>query len=677
MAAPPKTTSAEPSKRDRRQRPSPIVDRHLAERRRQTNSLGIGAPLTAAFIGGFLVIENLEGADRLDSGNVDALTSGLPPLDGEDGELMALSPSSEDGEAVAGDDASNPGRADDPESAPREDAGLTVDADQSVAQTAMPAVAAASVLTSAENGGAVSVDANVSILDINISEAEANSGIEPFVEDEILRREQQDGTRGDDVLIGSDGDDAISGGSGDDIIFGGAGRDLLNGNEGDDQLFGGAGADDLKGGAGDDILDGGEDYDDLLGGLGNDTLIVNNLHDVALDYGQAVNSGNDTLVVRQGYADELAEIRGIDDATFFFSEHLDLETTLPSGFAPKTQQVAKGIENVTLEGTADLDIFADAEDNRLAGNLGDNRIFGDLGNDQIRGDAGDDHLLGGGGDDELFGGSGNDLLEGGLGEDMLYGDAGDDLFLIGLSDSAVDTVFDHEGANRVKIEGVTDQKVEASILDDDLYLTVDQALVAKVKSYVGHEDAIEGIDFGQGLRSVDSLLNQDQDIGAAIDAAKARAEEIAANDPRFSHDHLTEPTIVGDPRTDSRLVGTEEDDWLSGFDGKDVLFGQDGDDILAGGDGYDDLRGGAGNDRYLFEKREQGFDKIKDTEGRNMAELRGFDGADIEGAILGEDLAVLADGDILFTVQDFTANQEHFQGVQVGNRFIATEDLLA
>ena len=121
----------------------------------------------------------------------------------------------------------------------------------------------------------------------------------------------------------------------------------------------------------------------------------------------------------------------------------------------------------------------------------------------------------------------------------------------------------------------------------------------------------------------------------------------------------------------------EEDDWLSGFDGKDVLFGQDGDDILAGGDGYDDLRGGAGNDRYLFEKREQGFDKIKDTEGRNMAELRGFDGADIEGAILGEDLAVLADGDILFTVQDFTANQEHFQGVRVGNRFIATEDLLA
>jgi Ca2+-binding RTX toxin-like protein len=229
----------------------------------------------------------------------------------------------------------------------------------------------------------------------------------------------------------------------------------------------------------------------------------------------------------------------------------------------------------------------------------------------------------------------------------------------------------------VKIEGVTDQKVEASILDDDLYLTVDQTPVAKVESYVGHEDAIEGIDFGQGLRSVDSLLNQTQDIGAAVEEAEARADEIAANDPRFSHDHLTEPTIIGDPRTDQSLVGTEEDDWLSGFDGKDILFGQDGDDILAGGDGNDDLRGGAGNDRYLFEKREQGFDKIKDNEGQNMAELRGFDGADIEAAVLGEDLAVLADGDILFTVQDFASNQEHFQGVQVGNRFIATEDMLA
>ncbi len=660
MATRPEQKDDAHSINDRQRKRSPLPDRQNVERRRQSNTLGIGAPLTAAFIGGFLVIENLEGADQPDGSDAGALATDLSLLEGGEGELTGMASGAEDGVDGGGEGTSNAARADDPESAPSEDAGLRVDASQSAAQSAMPAVAAASVLTAAQSGGAGTIDANVNILDVNISDANADVAIDPFVEDEVLRRDQQNGTREDDVLIGSDGDDAISGGSGDDIIFGGAGRDLLNGNEGDDQLFGEAGADDLKGGAGDDILDGGEDYDNLLGGIGNDTLIVNNLHDVALDYGHAVNSGNDTLVVRQGYADELSEVTGIDDATFLFSEHLDLQTTLPSGFAGKTQQVAKGIENVNLEGTADLDIFADSGDNRLSGNLGDNRIFGDLGNDQLLGEAGDGYLL-----------------EGGLGEDMLYGDAGDDLFLIGLSDSAVDTVFDHEGANRVKIEGVTDQKVEASILDDDLYLTVDETPVAKVESYVGHEDAIEGIDFGQGLRSVDSLLTQDQGIGTAVDEAQARADELAANDPLFSHDHLTEPTIVGDPRVDQRLVGTEEDDWLSGLDGKDVLFGQDGDDILAGGDDYDDLRGGAGNDRYLFEEREKGFDEIKDNEGQNLAEIRGFDGADIEGAMLGDDLAVLADGDILFTVKDFAANQDHFQGVQAGNRFIPTEDLLA
>jgi hypothetical protein len=32
--------------------------------------------------------------------------------------------------------------------------------------------------------------------------------------------------------------------------------------------------------------------------------------------------------------------------------------------------------------------------------------------------------------------------------DLLYGGAGDDNYVIGLNDSAIDTVFDHEGTTR-------------------------------------------------------------------------------------------------------------------------------------------------------------------------------------------------------------------------------------
>ncbi|MDH3660092.1 MAG: hypothetical protein OEU92_08690, partial [Alphaproteobacteria bacterium] len=339
--------------------------------------------------------------------------------------------------------------------------------------------------------------------------------------------------------------------------------------------------------------------------------------------------------------------------------------------------LSNGIENVTLEGTANHDIFADALDNRLDGNDGANLIHGGGGDDQLTGGGGRDQLRGGEGDDEIRGGDGNDVIEGGLGQDMLYGDAGDDVFVIGLNDSAIDTVFDHKGANRLTLDGVTDQTVEASLLGDDLYVTVDQAPVALVSGYVGNEAALAGVDFGQGLRSIETLLTDHQDLEGAVDDAEARAEEAASDDLLAAHLHLSEPTVVGDPRTNQRLDGGEGDDWLAGFDGRDTLFGKDGNDILEGGDGVDRLVGGAGDDRYLFSKGERGIDKIDDTEGRNLAELKGYDRADIEGVMLGDDLAVLADGEILFTVDDFAADQGAFHGVQAGNRFIQTDELLA
>lgn len=653
--------------------PSPIEPGE-PERRRSRDGLAIGAPLTAAFIGGFLVIENLADADQPEEGaGVNAPEQALL-LEGEaaDGADDLSAQSRAAGTSPKSGDAGQ--RAEDVAAAPSEDGAIAIDAEGVGAVQASPVAAATASGAPAPDGPEGGGEANLNFFNINVGGAEAEAGVEPIIEDDILRRDQQFGTPGDDVLVGTDGDDAISGGSGDDILRGQGGSDLLNGNEGHDQLFGGAGEDDLKGGAGNDFLDGGDDYDNLLGGSGDDVLVVNGRHDVALDYDSPANSGDDLLIVRQGYADDIAN-SGIESATFTFSENLG--AALPDGSASYRQQVANGIEHVTLEGNANLDIFADSDDNRLTGNDGANLIHGGRGDDQVTGGGGRDVLRGGEGDDEISGGDGDDVIEGGLGEDMLYGEAGDDVFVIGLNDNAVDTVFDHEGANRLTLEGVTDQTVEASLLGDDLYVTVDQSPVAVVSGYVGHEDALAGIDFGQGLRTVETLLTNRPDLEATVDETEAQAAEAAADDLLAAHLHLTEPTVVGDPRTNQRLDGADGDDWLSGYDGKDILFGKDGNDILEGGDGVDRLVGGAGDDRYLFSKGERGIDKIDDAEGRNLAELKGYDRAEIDGAMLGDDLAVLADGEILFTVDDFAANQGAFHGVQAGNRFIPTEDLLA
>ena len=95
---------------------------------------------------------------------------------------------------------------------------------------------------------------------------------------------------------------------GNDLVYGGAGNDLGHGGEGNDGSIGGADNDELYGGAGNDLVDGGNGIDELYGGTGRDTLVVDNLHDLALEdpFG-ADGGGIDTLEVRDGYAASLAQ----------------------------------------------------------------------------------------------------------------------------------------------------------------------------------------------------------------------------------------------------------------------------------------------------------------------------------------------------------------------------------
>ena len=80
-----------------------------------------------------------------------------------------------------------------------------------------------------------------------------------------------DAGKGNDTVCGLGGRDVIKGGSGRDWIDGGEGRDVLKGGRGKDVLLGGSGKDTLKGGAGRDLLDGGDGNDRCLGGPGRDT----------------------------------------------------------------------------------------------------------------------------------------------------------------------------------------------------------------------------------------------------------------------------------------------------------------------------------------------------------------------------------------------------------------------
>ncbi len=163
-------------------------------------------------------------------------------------------------------------------------------------------------------------------LDEDLQVRESNQGIDieySSVENvtgtrgsDILRGSQEDNViktgKGDDLAIGWGGDDTIKGGKGDDILIGDdaaekeTGNDVLKGGRGDDILLGGKGEDLLDGGKDDDLLDGGEGADRLLGGRGDDVLVWDDADFVDED-GQEITH---TKINKKGKEKEIATYDG-------------------------------------------------------------------------------------------------------------------------------------------------------------------------------------------------------------------------------------------------------------------------------------------------------------------------------------------------------------------------------
>lgn len=204
-------------------------------------------------------------------------------------------------------------------------------------------------------------------------------------------------TNGDDVILGTSGDDVINAlaghdticaGDGDDIINGGWGSDWVDGGDGDDTIDGAGNSDYLKGGNGIDTISGGHKSDRIYGDSGNDVLDGGDYSDLIyggtgedLIYGGA---GNDRLF-GQGGADEIHGEDGNDK------------------------------------------LYGGGNNDELYGDDGDDRIWGETGHDKIFGGSGDDSFLSGGDhNDIVYGNSGNDIIRGGDGRDRVYGQGGDD-----------------------------------------------------------------------------------------------------------------------------------------------------------------------------------------------------------------------------------------------------------
>ena len=291
--------------------------------------------------------------------------------------------------------------------------------------------------------------------------------------------------------------------------------------------------------------------------------------------------------------------------------------------------------------------------------------------DEIHGGNHDNILSGGGGDDLLQGGQLNDTLDGGTGTDraVYSGDLSDyeivqnpngSLTIVDLrggSPDGTDTVTDvelFEFADGERTLGELLPNAEPTITSDGGGDTA-AASVAENSTAV---TTVTATDPDAGATQTYSIVGGADAALFAIDATTGALSFVAAPDfeaptdaggdnvydvtVQASDGTLTDSqaiavsdTNVGGPTNggpgDDLLVGTEEEDSISGFGGNDTIQGLAGNDFLDGGTGDDIIEGGGGFDTLVVSGASTDYTFSSNGDGTyTVTDLRpGGDGVDV------------------------------------------------
>ncbi|MGJ5633180.1 calcium-binding protein [Nostoc sp. CALU 1950] len=233
------------------------------------------------------------------------------------------------------------------------------------------------------------------------------------------------GTRYDDNIVGSNGNDRISTfNGGNDTIDGGAGDDLLSYGVSSYQAITSTFDATTNTGL---ITVGGDrvsyknierlnisstEYDDnIVGSNGNDSIIGNYTYSRGYAPSGEAISGNDTI--DGGKGDDLLIVHDRDGSEGITST-FNTTTNEGSITAGTNGVIYKNIERLYIIGT----------------------FYDDL-------------IVGGNGDDTLNGGGGNDTLIGGNGNDSLIGESGTDTFTFNSLNEGIDRVYDFDTTNEL------------------------------------------------------------------------------------------------------------------------------------------------------------------------------------------------------------------------------------
>lgn len=394
------------------------------------------------------------------------------------------------------------------------------------------------------------------------------------------------------TIQGNEQDDIKKGANFADQIYGYGGNDTLYGGEGDDRLFGGGGDDTLYGEDGSDIIEGGKGNDSLYGGMFDDQRKVDHRYKVSNKdtFVFARGDGEDSIFFGKRGTDEKDRILFKGDIS---ADDLNIrregDDLVIRVFSKDKQRIDNTIHLKSVLFNEKLEVIEFAD-----GSVLNYKEITDQAK-RIVGTDGDDHIEGQKGyiadamwkswSEIIEGGAGNDVIKGNGGSDLLKGGNGDDIYILGEKDYGVIIEETDKFENAIRFEeGILSERLRVVRRGNDLVLTLPEDM---------DPDGNRWNNYSIDIATIKGFYSTEQGNIAKVEFADGtvwRKQELDAQA--------------------KTVIGTNEDDELSGYDWNDTLLGSHGADRLTGGKGDDILSGHAGSDSYLFE-RGDGYDIIR------------------------------------------------------------------
>ena len=434
------------------------------------------------------------------------------------------------------------------------------------------------------------------------------------------------GNSGNNVLTGGAGNDTLNGGAGTDTMLGGAGDDTYvvdnagdvvteNLNEGTDTvqssvsytlsanvenltLTGAAAINGtgnelnnvITGNNAANVLDGGLGADTMAGGTGNDTYYVDNAGDIVTE---GASAGTDTVISTVSYVlpDNVenltltgAGLIGTGNALnniFTISDASDVIVEAVNGgtdtvYSSVSYTLGANVENLTLTGTAAIDVTGNDDNNVLTGNDGNN---------------------------VLTGGAGNDTLNGGAGTDTMIGGAGDDTYVV---DNAGDVVTENLNEGTDTVQSSVSYTLSANV--ENLTLTGPGTAINgtgnELNNVITGNNAANVLDGGLGADTMAGGTGNDtyyvDNAGDIVtEGTNAGTDTVYSTVSYVLPDNVENLVLQG--TADITGTGNILNNVLTGNAGNNSLTGSSGNDTIDGGAGSDTMIGGAGNDTYVVD----------------------------------------------------------------------------